>query len=277
MNKTWRILAITLLALLLTGTAHADGYGYGHWASSQFNGYVQFASYAGDYDGWVDISGMGGVTIADSLTVRVISRNASIWAQPKTNSTKLGTVKNGQDLVGVPYQYEEYGNNAGVVVQNGFYAVEYNGKTGWINSAYAALAPFEIVLMESNVPAYCAPDTESKKVGSLSKLTRYTVLGFYDDYYVINLREAAAYIPMDVKHYDSCFERMYHAAMEQKLTVSKKTALRTGPGDGYAKVRDVKAGQTFTCWDTINGWCLVWDDDNAAYTYIWSGDATLEW
>ena len=264
-------------AMMLAASACADG--FSNWTHSQFNGYVQLASYAGDYDGWVDISGFGGVTIADDITVRVISRNASIWAQPKTNSKKLGTAKNGQELRGIPRQYNENGYEyiGGVHEQNGFYAVEYNGQTGWINSAYTVLAPLEIVLMEGNVPAYCAPDTGSKRVGSLNKLTRYTVLGFYNDFYVIGLREAAAYIPMDVKHYDSCFERMYHGAMTQKLVVNKKTQLRTGPGEAYTKVRDLKAGQSFTCWDTLDGWCLVWDADNSAYTYIWSGDVTLSW
>ena len=49
----------------------------------------------------------------------------------------------------------------------------------------------EIVLMESNVPAYVAPDRNAKKVGSLSKMTRYRVIGFYDDYYIVSFRGAA--------------------------------------------------------------------------------------
>lgn len=49
----------------------------------------------------------------------------------------------------------------------------------------------EIVLEESNVPAYIAPDARSKKVGSLSKMTRYRVIGFYDDYYIVSFRGAA--------------------------------------------------------------------------------------
>jgi len=270
-----RIILCALAALFLLANTAVLADGNGHWVGSRFNGYVQLASHAGGYYGWVDISGMGGVAMGETISVRVVSRNASVWAEPRTNSKKLGTVKNGQDLSGIPA--DTAGGSNRIVEMNGFYAVSYNNQTGWINSAYVVHAPFEIVLMESNVPAYCAPDVQSKKVGSLSKLTRYTVLGFYDDYYVISLREAAAYIPMSVRHYDSAFERMYHAAMEQKLTVNKKTAMRTGPGESYAKVRDVKAGQTFACWDTLDGWCLVWDDENAAYTYLWSGDVTLQW
>ena len=272
MKAKWGIWLL-LACMFFTASSLADG--YSHWTVSQFNGYVQFASYTGDYDGWVDISGYGGVTLGERTSVQIISRNASIWAQPKTNSKKLGTAKHGQQLSGVPL--DTNGDGSRIVEQSGFYAVNYNGQVGWVNSAYAVHGPFEIVLMEGNVPAYCAPDTGSKKVGSLNKLTRYTVLGFYEDFYVVSLREAAAYIPMSVKHYDTSFERMYHAAMQQKLTVNRKTTMRTGPGEEYASVRDVKAGAKMSCWDTLNGWCLVWDDDNAAYTYIWSGDVKLEW
>ena len=58
------------------------------------------------------------------------------------------------------------------VMQNNFYQVDYKGKTGWVNAAYVVRNTLEIVLMESNVPAYVAPDRNAKKVGSLSKMTR---------------------------------------------------------------------------------------------------------
>lgn len=266
-----RVCGLVVLICLLVCSAFADG--GGKWVNSRYNGYIQLASHVGDYDGWVDISGLGGVALGEQISVRVISRNASVWAEPRTNSKKLGTVKNGELLMGI--HPAEYGGLR-IVEQNGFYAVSYNG-TGWINSAYVVHAPFEIVLMESNVPAYCAPDSTSKCVGSLSKLTRYTVLGFYEDFYVVNLREAAAYIPMSVKHYDTTFERLYHGGMSGTVTVQQKTALRTGPGSDYASVREIRAGQTFTCVDEIDGWYLVWDDDSGCYTYIWTGDAWFEW
>lgn len=272
--KTGRrtLAALALMMLVVSGCALADG--MDNWVQSEFNGLVKLASYAAAYDEWTDASGLGGVTIADQSAVRVISRNASVWAQPRTNSTKLGTVKNGEDLTGILLE----GDAAGTLLeQDGFYAVRYNGSVGWINKAYTVAAPLEIVLMESNVPAYCAPDPSSKRVGSLSKLTRYTVLGFYDEFYVVSLREAAAYIPMSAAHYDSWFERMYYAGMSGTVTISTKTALRTGPGGSYAKVRDVKAGQTFMCLDQIDGWYLLADAEDGGYTYVWSGDAQVSW
>lgn len=271
-GKVWTALAAALLFTMLAGFAAADG--NAQWVKSKANGYVRLASYTGDYNGWTGIDGLGGVTIPEQGCVQIISKSASVWEQPRTNSKKLGSVKNGEILQGNPVSTEYSGS---IVMQDGFYAVLYNNSVGWVNSDYCVLAPFEITLMESNVPAYCAPDARSKKVGSLSKLTKYTVIGFYDDFYVVNLRQAAAYIPMSVAHYDTHFERLYHAGLHATLTVSRKTALRTGPGDQYAKVKDVKARQTFDCMDEIDGWYLVADGDAGGYTYIWSGDAVVDW
>lgn len=274
-RKRSRLVSIMILtAALIAICAVASADGMGQWVKSR-HGYVTFSAFAGDYDGWLDITGFGGVTAAEQSSVRIISKNASVWAQPRTNSKKLGTVQNGAELSGVSANTAE--GVVSVLMNDGFYAVEYKGAIGWVNSAYAVCGPFEIVLMESNVPAYCAPDPSAKKVGSLSKLTRYTVLGFYEDYYVVNLRQAAAFIPMSVRHYDTHFERLYHAGYHAALTVTAKTALRTGPGDAYAKVKDLKAGETFDCIDEIEGWYLVSDGDAGGYTYIWSGDAQVNW
>lgn len=275
MRRFFRILGLVLALLVaVSGCALADG--SAPWVRSRLNGDVQLASFAGDYDGWVDISGLGGIAMGERISVRVISKSASVWAEPRTNSKKLGSVSNGDELSGVPSGAFD-ANIEPIVEQDGFYAVEYKGKRGWINSAYVVHGPFEIVLMESNVPAYCAPDRGSKRVGSLSKLTRYTVLGFCDDFYVVNLRGGSAFISMSVAHYDTHFERWYHAGWHGRLTVTASTALRTGPGERYAKVSDLRAGQTFDCMDEIDGWCLVANGSEGGYTYIWSGDAQVDW
>lgn len=274
MGRIWRIAAALALLLALCGCALADG--NGAWVYSRQHGYVELASHAGGLEGygWVALTGLGGDTVSGTHQVRVISKSASIWAQPRTNSQKLGTVSNGDTLDCVQVSAA---NGGGVVLQDGFYAVEYKGNTGWINSAYAVRGPFEIILMESNVPAYCAPDSTSNKVGSLTKLTRYTVIGYYNDYYVVNLRGGSAFIPMSVAHYDTDFERLHSADAPRTLTVTTGTALRVGPGDQYAKLSDVRAGQTFACVDEIDGWCLALDGSGDGYTYIWSGDAQVEW
>ena len=162
MRRFLRIAAAALLMIIAGGIALADG--DGAWVHSRLHGYVELASHAGGMNGygWVGLTELGGNAVRDTNQVRVISKSASIWAQPRTNSQKLGTVSNGDTLDCVQVSAA---NGGGVVSQDGFYAVEYKGNTGWINSAYAVRGPFEIVLMESNVPAYCAPDSRSNKVG----------------------------------------------------------------------------------------------------------------
>ena len=261
-------LCLLLAALLLAGVgalALADG---GEWVSSKMNGYIPLASYVGDYDGWVDIAGYGGVALPESTDVRIISRNASVWAQPRTNSDKLGTVQNGDELHG------RVDANTNIIMQDGFYAVSYKSRDAWVNSAYAVCGPFEIVLMESNVPAFCAPNRNAKRVGSLSKLTRYTVIGFYDDFYVVSLRDAAAFIPMSVKHYDTTFMRYYHASWSGQAKTVRGTTVRTGPGEGYASVRDMRADTSFEYWDIIDGWCLLADQETGCYVYVRASDTT---
>ena len=54
-----------------------------------------------------------------------------------------------------------------------------------------------LTLRKSNIPAYAAPTLEAKKVGSLSKYTQLNVIGTWDDFYIVSLRDASAFIPMD--------------------------------------------------------------------------------
>lgn len=213
----------------------------------------QFHSQNGtEYFGYFSSEGMGGVTTPDSRRVRVISKSATVWTQPRTGSSKLGSVEHGTELDCVLDA-----NGYSITPVSGFYPVWYKGQYGYINDDYVVLAPYEIVLMESNVPAYCAPTTGAKKVGSLSKHTRYTVLGFYGDYYIISLRQAAAFVPMDVAHYDTHFERLFEHATPKTGITTVKTALRTGPGENYAKVQDINAGYVFESYAYLGGWYVV--------------------
>lgn len=254
-----RILAWTLMALMLCAScALADG--SGEWYQSRTHGYVQLNSYAGWYNGYVSVDGRGGATQYDQTSVTVISKNASVWREPKTNSKRLASISHGQSLRCVTYD----GYTA--EQSNGFYAVEYNGQIGWINKDYVVLSTLEIVLQESNVPAYIAPDTSSKKVGSLSRGTRYRVIGFYDNYYIVNLRgAAAAFIPMSVRHYDTTFEAMYiyNGSYTYYGQTNGKTDMRTGPGREFPVLKTLSAGYQFECVDKIGGWYVVRYSDSS--------------
>jgi len=255
MKKRWIALVFTAL-MFLQVSALADGLHLDYvktYHSALYGEAMRFQSYAYDYPGYVRADGMGYAPYngEDEQFIRIITKSASVWERPKTNSKKLGSVSNGDELLCLI----DEGNPA---TEGDFFAVEYKGNVGYVNQDYAVVSPLEIVLMESNVPAYIAPDSSAKCVGSLSKHTRYTVIGMYDDYYIINLRgAAAAYISKETKCYDSRFEKYYLAMPTKKGTIIRNTTLRTGPGMEYAKVADVKRGERFEFYDMIGVWYML--------------------
>lgn len=283
-NMGKKLLIITLSCLLLCSAALADGDSR-YVQSRRFGHYVPLAAFSYPHDGYVEVDGFGGITSADPYYVTVISKSASIWEEPRTNSKKLASVSHGDLLMCRVLPYE--GGGESIMEENGFFAVSYRAKgsewrDGWVNKDYVVRNTLEIVLMESNVPAYIAPDTRAKKVGSLAKLTRHRVIGIYDDFYIINLRgAAAAFIPMDAAHYDTCFEAIYRQAPSLRGTADRKTSLRTGPGDHYPEADTLKKGESFVCVDEVDGWYLVIGEntgtDGGAYLFVDSDDVYVDW
>ncbi len=253
-----QVVALAALILLAAGAALADD--DGTWVHSRQNGWIQLTTYASEYNGYEDVDGLGGVTSADAHTVSVISKSASIWSKARTGSKKLGSASHGETLTCVA-------DGEGVVREGSFYAVKHKKQTGWVNEDYVVLNDLTITLLESNVPAYIAPDRSSKKVGSLSKLTSYRVIGFYDDFYIVNLRgAAAAYIPVDVLHRDNTFDRYYHAGRGIGEAVTDgKVKLRTGPGKAYPEIRTLKSGTRVQVRDVLDGWYMIEDEGDWAF------------
>ncbi|MBQ8618179.1 MAG: SH3 domain-containing protein [Clostridia bacterium] len=261
-----RFCALAVFAALMLFACAAGADGSSGWLYSRLNGYVRLASYTGEYDGYVNVDGLGGVTAGDAHRVTVISKNASVWSEPRTNSKKLASAPHGKSLL---CRSEDGGES--LLYENGFYGVEYGGKEGWINEAYVVLNDLTITLLESNVPAYIAPDTSSKRVGSLSKLTSYRVIGFYDDFYIINLRDAAAaFVPMDVLHRDNTFDRYYHGGggLYEEVVTSGKVKLRTGPGSKYPEIRTLKSGTKVKVMDVIDDWYMISDTETNTGAFI---------
>ena len=92
MKTKWLAIFTILMMCLLSVYALADG--DSEWLRSRFNNYIQLASHVGDYDGWLDISGLGGVTLRDGVSVRVISRNIlqmRVWERGNGETKACGT------------------------------------------------------------------------------------------------------------------------------------------------------------------------------------------
>ncbi len=262
--KKW--IAAVLAGLMIAGGAQALA-DSGKWVNSRFNGTIRLDSYAEGFDGYHSVDGCGGITAADPFFAKVISKSATLWSEPRTGSKKVASISNGESVHCMTYD-----GGQSIEQQNGFYAVEYKGKEGWVNQDYVVTNTLEITLMESNVPAYIAPNVHSKKVGSLSKGTKLQVIGFYDDFYIVELRGAAAYIPMDVRHYDTEFEAYYHTGMMFNVRTTVKTQLRTGPGDDYPVIKDLRADSEYTAMDVIDGYYMVLTDDSNAFAFFDAAD-----
>lgn len=119
----------------------------------------------------------------------VISKSATIRSTPSYSGKKITSVPGGSFILASPN------------VENGWRKVTYveNRKTydGWMLDDYMVHDQLILTLRKSNIPAYAAPTLEAKKVGSLSKYTQLNVIGTWDDFYIVSLRDASAFIPMD--------------------------------------------------------------------------------
>ena len=119
----------------------------------------------------------------------VITKSATIRSEPSLQGKKVVSV-DGESSVLVLGRFE-----------NNWAEVQYakNGKkyTGWINQNYIVSNYLTLTLRKSNVPAYCAPSRETKIVGSLPKYTQLIVIGMWDDFYIVSLRNASAFIHKD--------------------------------------------------------------------------------
>jgi len=167
-----------------------EGLGNG-WFTVEYNGKKAYAMMSADwyilveddspddYDG--DSGGMGlgfGIVISSSVSLR---------AEPSTSAKLVTTLSND--------------DNFDVVMSNGsWYFIKYRDKNnkpfeGWVRSEYIVLNP-DIVVTNQLAPAYAYPNSGAKHVGQLTKGTRLVVIETYGNYYCVNLRSAAAFVPI---------------------------------------------------------------------------------
>jgi Bacterial SH3 domain. len=197
---------------------------------------------------------------SDGTKAIVISRNVSIRVSPDTRSQRLASATNGEVLT--------------VTGEEGAWlAVDYqdakgNVYSGWALSTYLIRGAMTLTLLSSNIPAYCAPSRSSKQVGSLAKGTELTVLGTWGDFYIVNLREAAAYISMSADLEVSFGEAIIPGESGSLLTAVAQTdtLLRSGPGSAWASVAIVPSGAAVSVLSvTEDGWAQVQYGESSGY------------
>ena len=182
----------------------------------------------------------------------VISKNVSIRVSPDARSQRLVYAPNGSLLTVTGEQENwlavDFTDSKGVAY------------SGWAQSAYVVRGAMTVTLLSSNVPAYSAPSRKAKLVGSLSKDTELTVIGTWGSYYIVNLRQAAAYIP---KSADLEVSAGNAADIENQIsgysaTTLTDTLLRSGPGRTWRSQTIIPSGSSVTVTNiTEDGWAQV--------------------
>lgn len=151
--------------------------------------------------------------------------------------------------------------------ENGWVHVEYEGKQGYIREEYLILDQITLTIRKSNTPAYCVPSRSGKQVGSLSKGTMLYVLGRWEDYYVVRLREGSAFIHEDDGVWTSNeANRMLRTVRQENGGFEKyagvSTAIRYGADESWPEVCKVHAGEKLSVGTYMEDeWVFVLNED----------------
>lgn len=228
MKKVWMVLGL-IMVMALTSTALAD--------------------YTSGDD--LGVEGMG-------LGV-VISKSATIRSKASYNGKNLASVPGGSEVLlsGEP--------------ENGWRRIQYvNDKKktveGWMREEYIIQNPIILTLRKSNIPAYSAPSHESKLVGSLAKYTQLYVIGMWDEFYIVSLRDASAFIPMDAAVWTSVDINDWLSISTGGYTTCE-TTLRTGPGEDWPEALTCKKNTQVSVSNTYEegDWYFAWCDGKPAF------------
>lgn len=181
-------------------------------------------------------------------TAVVISRNLTIREEATTRGKKVTSVNNGAILT--VYETDEKGD---------WLLVDYTDSkgelySGWVLAKYTIRNPLIITLLTGNVPAYSAPTTKSKLVGSLDKNTELTVIGEWGNFYIVNLRQASAYILKSTEMETNLVSDFTHGLTATTLS---DTLLRSGPGKNWNTIVVIPTNTLVLVEDMADGWVQV--------------------
>jgi uncharacterized protein YgiM (DUF1202 family) len=191
-------------------------------------------------------------------TGEVISQNVTLREGHTTGSGAIRSLHNGETFE-ILDRYEDW-----------LYIAYFDMDTsqtmnGWLLDYYVAENPIHITLRNSNTAAYAYPSSESKRVGSLSKYTRLTVIAQLDRYWVVSLREAAAAIPKTAKVWLDEELDNWASIVPTAGTTTRRTTARTGPGTNWTSVKTLNAGASVDIVGSEGDWYVIRYEDAVAY------------
>lgn len=191
-------------------------------------------------------------------TGEVISQNVSVRTDHSMSASTIRSLENG-DTFQILDRWEQY-----------LYIAYTDPDTmetinGWVLIYYVVENPMHITLRNSSTTALAYPSSDSKRVGSLSKYTRLTVIAQLDRYWVVSLREAAASIPKSAKVWLDEELETWTSAASMAGTVIKRTTTRTGPGTNWTSVQTLNAGAAVEILGSDGSWYVIRYKDAVAY------------
>ncbi len=196
--------------------------------------------------------------VPDAETGEVVSQNVSLRENHTTSSKTIKSLSNG-DTFEILDRWEDW-----------LYIAYFDEKTvqtinGWLLNYYVVENPMHITLRNSSTAAYAYPASGSKRVGSLTKYTRLTVIAQLDRYWVVSLREAAASIPKSAKVWLDEDLAAWTSASPIAGTVVNRTTTRTGPASSWNSVQTLNAGTAVEILGSEGEWYVIRYKDAVAY------------
>jgi uncharacterized protein YgiM (DUF1202 family) len=196
--------------------------------------------------------------LPDVETGEVISQNVTLRENHTSGSATIRSLHNGETFEILDrwdeWLYIAYFDMDAAVTIN-----------GWLLNYYVAENPMHITLRNSNTAAYAYPSSGSKRVGSLSKYTRLTVIEQLDRYWVVSLREAAAAIPKTAQVWLDEDLNNWASIVPTAGTTTRRTTTRTGPGTNWTSVNTLNAGAAVDIVGSEGDWYVIRYEDAVAY------------
>lgn len=201
----------------------------------------------------------------------VISHNASVRVEPNESATRICNVYNGQYLKIVATVGDWYL----VDLENLGNPDEYT--QGYILSCYV-MDNYNCLYLRKGSAIYPYAGAE-KRIGYLSAGQFYTILGETQNYWIINARTCAAYLPKSTPVFLSSEMEYYYNNNTYAAIVSAKSAkIYSGPGTSWNQVGKLEQNTSISIlWSDGNWYSFMYDDDGAkVLAYIKISDVQLK-
>lgn len=202
----------------------------------------------------------------------VISHNASVRVEPNESATRICSVYNGQylQIIGM---------------RDNWYILDLSnlgnpdGHTRGYILSYYVMNDYNCLYLRKGTAIYPYAGAE-KRIGYLSAGQFYTILGETQNYWIINARTCAAYLPKSASVFISTeMEYYYNNSATYDAIVSSKTArVYSGPSTSWNQVAKLEQNTPLSIlWSDGNWYCIRYDDDGAkVLAYIKISDVQLK-